>query len=253
MTDLNLAELPTTPQSLAGRIILITGASSGIGQTAALHCAEQGATVILVGRNVKKLEAVYDAIEQANFPQPAIFELNLKTANEQHYSALAKVITEEFGHLDGLLHNAAELGQICPLEQISATTWLEVLQVNLTGPFLLTRALLPLIRNSRSGRIVFTSSSVGSKGRAYWGAYAASKAGIENLTQTLADELEATPIKVNCINPGATRTAMRATAFPAEDPTSVKSAVQLMPAYSYLLSDLCPWHAERFNIIAEQL
>ncbi|HMW49898.1 MAG TPA: YciK family oxidoreductase [Marinagarivorans sp.] len=249
MTDLRLADLPPQTQALRGRVILITGASSGIGRAAALHCAEQGATVILVGRDVKKLEAVYDAIEAANFPQPAIFELNLKTANEQHYTALAKVIDEEFGQLDGLLHNAGELGQLCPLEQISPAVWHEVVQVNLTGPFLLTRALLPLLRKGSAARILFTSSSVGRKGRAFWGVYAVSKAGIENLTQTLADELENTPIKVNSLNPGATRTAMRAAAYPAEDPATVKSAESIAPAYGFLLSEACQWNGEQVSLV----
>ena len=248
MTDLRLADLPPQTQALQGRVVLITGASGGIGRAAALHCAEQGATVILVGRDVKKLEAVYDAIEAAQLPQPAIFELNLKTANEQHYSALAKVIEAEFGTLDGLLHNASELGQLCPVEQISPAVWQEVVQVNLTGPFLLTRALLPLLRKSTAGRILFTSSSVGRKGRAFWGAYAVSKAGIENLTQTLADELETTPIRVNSLNPGATRTAMRAAAYPAEDPATVKSAESIAPIYSYLLSDACALHGQQLSI-----
>lgn len=248
MTDLSLADLPSQNQALQGRVILITGASSGIGRAAALACAEQGATVILVGRDIKKLESVYDAIEAAKAPQPAIFELNLKTANEQHYSALAKVISEEFGQLDGLLHNAAELGQLCPLEQISPAVWQEVIQVNLSGPFLLTRALLPLLRKSSSGRILFTSSSVGRKGRAFWGVYAVSKAGIENLTQTLADELEGTAVKVNSLNPGATRTAMRAAAYPAEDPTTVKSAETIAPVYTYLLSEGCPWHGQQLSL-----
>lgn len=248
MTDLRLADLPPQNQALQGRVILITGASSGIGRAAALACAEQGATVILVGRDIKKLESVYDAIEAAKAPQPAIFELNLKTANEQHYSALAKVISEEFGQLDGLLHNAAELGQLCPLEQISPAVWQEVIQVNLSGPFLLTRALLPLLRKSSSGRILFTSSSVGRKGRAFWGVYAVSKAGIENLTQTLADELEGTAVKVNSLNPGATRTAMRAAAYPAEDPTTVKSAETIAPVYTYLLSEQCPWHGQQLSL-----
>lgn len=246
--DLSLADLPIQIQALQGRVILITGASSGIGRAAALHCAEQGATVILVGRDVKKLEAVYDAIEAAQLPQPAIFELNLKTANEQHYSALAKVIGEEFGQLDGLLHNAGELGQLCPVEQISPAIWQEVLQINLTGTFLLTRALLPLLRKSKAGRILFTSSSVGRRGRAFWGVYAVSKAGIENLTQTLADELDNTPIKVNSLNPGATRTAMRAAAYPAEDPATVKSAESIAPVYSYLLSEQCPWHGQQLSL-----
>jgi NAD(P)-dependent dehydrogenase (short-subunit alcohol dehydrogenase family) len=249
MTDLHLAGLSPQTQTLNGRVILITGASSGIGRAAALHCAEQGATVILVGRDVKKLEAVYDAIEAAQYPQPAIFELNLKTANEQHYTALAKVIDEEFGQLDGLLHNAGELGQLCPVEQISPAVWHEVVQVNLTGPFLLTRALLPLLRKGKAGRILFTSSSVGRKGRAFWGVYAVSKAGIENLTQTLAEELENTPIKVNSLNPGATRTAMRAAAYPAEDPSTVKSAESIAAAYSFLLSEQCQWNGEQVSLV----
>ncbi|MEY4588589.1 MAG: hypothetical protein RL497_665 [Pseudomonadota bacterium] len=255
MTHLNTTNIPS--HSLKGRIILITGASAGIGKSAALYCAEQGATVILLGRNLKKLEAVYDAIEASNEainaleaekrPQPAIYELNLKTASEQDYKALSQVISTEFGRLDGLLHNASELGQLGPLEHTSASSWQEIIQVNLTAPFLLTRALLPLLHQSANGRILFTSSSVGRQGRAYWGAYAASKAGIENLMQTLAGELEASRIKVNSFNPGATRTAMRAAAYPAEDPTQVKSPDSLAPVYGYLLSEQSPWHGEQLS------
>lgn len=235
-------------QSLLGRNILITGATSGIGRAAAIGFAKQGATVILLGRNIKKLEALYDEIETLNLPQPAIYELNLQKATAQDYTNLAAALAEEFTCLDGLLHNAAELGPRTGINQYSPDAWQQLIQVNLTAPFLLTRALLPLIQKSNAGRIVFTSSSVGRKGRAYWGGYAVTKAGLENLMQVLADELEESPIRVNSINPGATRTAMRATAYPAEDPLTVTPAESLLNSYIYLFGDASAGvHGQQLN------
>ena len=227
----------TTPNTLANKIILITGASGVIGRCASLTFAQLGASVILLGRNLKKLEAVYDTIEAAGGPQPAIYELNLQTATPHHYENLAAAMEAEFGRIDGVLHNAAELGKLTSLRQYSPEVWQRVMQVNVTAPFLLTRALLPLLQKSSAGRLVFTGSGVGRKGRAYWGAYAVSKAATENLMQVWADELEDTPIRVNSINPGATRTAMRAGAYPAENPLILKTPEDIMPTYVYLFSD----------------
>jgi len=218
------------------RVILVTGAGDGIGRAAAQSLAEHGATVILAGRTVPKLEQVYDRITGAGWPQPAIYPVDLLGANEQDYEELAASIATLFGRLDGLLHNAGELGQRAPLANYSAATWQKVLQVNVTAGFLLSRALLPLLEKSEDGAILFTSSSVGRRGQAYWGAYAVSKFATEGLAQVLAEELEETTrIRVNCINPGATRTRMRAAAYPAENPARVKTPEEIMPAYLYLL------------------
>lgn len=221
---------------LKDRVILVTGASDGIGRAAATTFAAHGATVILQGRSLPKLEAVYDAIEAAGHAQPAIVTQELSTATAADCQQLAETIEREFGRLDGVLHNAGVLGDITPLEMYDPDTWDFVMRVNLRAPYLMTQALLPLLKQSPDASLVFTTSSVGRRGRAFWGAYAMSKAGIENMAQLLADELRNTSnIRVNCINPGATRTQMRATAYPGENPMSLKAPAEIMPAYLWLM------------------
>lgn len=227
------------PQNLLDqRIVLVTGASSGIGREAAVCYARYGATVILLGRNEENLAAVYDEIENQGLPQPAIYTLDLESAQAQDYSQLGASIDQEFGRLDGLLHNASLLGERRMLEQTSPTVWQQVMQVNVNAAFMLTAALLPLLRQAENASIIFTSSSVGRKGRAYWGAYAVSKFATEGMMEVLADELEnVTDIRVNSLNPGATDTAMRRAAYPAEDPNSNPAPADIMPAYLYLMGD----------------
>ncbi|MBF5055088.1 short chain dehydrogenase/reductase family oxidoreductase [Alcanivorax sp. 521-1] len=218
------------------RIILVTGAGAGIGRAVALALAAHGATVILLGRTQAKLEAVYDEIKAAGGPEPALAPVNLEVARPEDYRELATLFDKEFGRLDGVLHNASVLGDITPLDRYGADTWESVMRVNVNAAFHLTQALLPLLRNSEDGRILFTSSSVGRRGRAFWGAYAASKAATENLAQTLADELEnISPIRTNTLNPGATRTDMRALAYPGEDPATLKAPEEIVAPYLFLL------------------
>ena len=221
---------------LKDRVILITGAGDGIGAAAARSCAAHGATVILLGRTTRKLEAVYDAIESAGHPQPAIYPMNLEGAAPKDYEDLAATIEKEFGRLDGLLHNASLLGTLTPLGQYDIAQWSKVMQVNLNAPFLMTRACLDLLKKSDDASVLFTSSSVGRKGRAYWGAYGISKAANENMMQILADELENnTTVRANSINPGAVRTTMRARAYPGEDPNALPKPDAIMATYLYLL------------------
>lgn len=227
-----------TPKSdlLAGRIIIVTGAGDGIGKEASLSFARHGATVVLLGRTIVKLEQVYDQIKLENLPEAAIYPINFEGASEKDYIDMCDRLDEEFGKLDGILFNAAELGQRTPLENYSADVWQRLMQVNVTAPFLMVKSLLPLLRKSESASVLFTGSSVGLQGRAFWGAYAVSKAAVENLMQTLADEEDGTSkVRSNSINPGATRTKMRALAYPAENPADVKHATALMPAYLYLI------------------
>jgi len=221
---------------LAGKTILVTGAGDGIGRTAALAYARYGATVVLLGRTVEKLEGVYDEIEAANYPQAAIFPLDLGTASEQDCQRLHDALKNEFGTLDGLLHNAGILGERRPIESAGYESWREVMQVNVHAQFLLTRYLLPLLQAAPTASIVFTSSGVGRTGRAFWGAYAVSKFATEGFMQVLADELENTSkVRVNSLNPGATNTAMRRSAYPAETPTNNPSPEDIMPTYLYLM------------------
>ncbi|MCP5206584.1 MAG: YciK family oxidoreductase [Hahellaceae bacterium] len=222
---------------LKDRVILVTGAGDGIGKAAAITYARYGATVILLGRTLQKLEEVYDQIESANYPQPAIIPLNLESAVDKEYEDVSVQIESEFGRLDGLLHNAALLGPRTPIEHYDAESWNKVMKVNLTAPFLLTKAMIPLLRNSQNASIIYTSSSVGRKGRAYWGGYAISKFGVEGLMQVVADELDDSEnaIRANSINPGATRTNMRAHAYPAENPNNNPAPEEIMPLYLYLM------------------
>lgn len=224
------------PRLLADRVILVTGAGDGIGRAVSLAFAAHGATVVLLGRTIAKLEDVYDRIKQAGGPEPAIYPMDLEGAVPDDHAELAERIDSELGRLDGLLHNAAQLGTLTPIEHYDPGTWLRVLQVNLNAPFLLTRACLPLLKKAADASLLFTSSGVGRRGRAYWGAYAVSKFGVEGLTQILADELEAnSSVRVNSINPGAVRTGMRAAAYPAEDPAALSTPEDIVLPYLYLM------------------
>jgi NAD(P)-dependent dehydrogenase (short-subunit alcohol dehydrogenase family) len=239
MTDTTIpAGYGAPPDLLAGRTVMVTGAGDGIGRAAALAYAAHGATVILLGRTVEKLEAVYDAIEAAGGAQPAIFPMDLASAPEGDYAGLAGAVGETFGRLDGLLHNAGVLGERRPIENTTWKAWEQVMQVNVNAAFLLTRAMLPLLQAAPRASLLFTSSGVGRKGRAYWGAYAVSKFATEGLMQVLADELENTSeVRVNSLNPGATNTAMRRAAYPGEKPATNPSPEAIMPAYLYLMGD----------------
>jgi NAD(P)-dependent dehydrogenase (short-subunit alcohol dehydrogenase family) len=231
-----MAHYEAAPGLLQDRVILITGAGAGIGRALAKSAAGLGATVILLGRTVRRLEAVYDEICAAGGPTPSIFPLNLERAAGEDYDRLSAAIEEQWGHLDGLVQNAGVLGGRTPIAHHDVGDWQRVLHVNLTAPFILCRCLLPVLLKSEDASVVFTSSGVGRRGKAYWGAYAVSKFGIEGLSQVLADELENKPnIRVNAINPGPTRTAMRAAAYPAEDPERLKTPEEILGPYLYLL------------------
>lgn len=237
MIDSNELNNYEAPEGLLeGNVIVVTGAGDGIGKTAAVTFAKYGATLVLLGRTIEKLEQVYDEIESLGLPKPAIYPMNFEGAVEQDFANMHDVLKNEFGKVDGLLHNASLLGPRKPFGQYPVDEWLKLMQVNVTAPFIMTKALLPLLQASDNASIVFTGSSVGLRGRAYWGAYAVSKAACENFMQTLADEIESSgTIRANSINPGATRTKMRATAYPAEDPSTVKTAGEIMNPYLFLM------------------
>ena len=221
---------------LAERVILVTGAGDGIGKAVSLACAAHGATVILLGRTVHKLESVYDDIVTAGGPKPAIYPMDLEGAVPEDHRQLAQRVNAELGRLDGLLHNAGLLGTLTPLEHYDTLEWLRVMQVNVNAPFLLSQACLPLLKRAPDASLLFTSSGVGRRGRAYWGAYCASKFAVEGMMQVLADELdENARVRVNSINPGRVRTRMRAAAYPAENPDDLPTPQDIVHAYLYLL------------------
>ena len=224
------------PDLLKGRVILVTGAGRGIGAIAAQSFAAHGATVLLLGKTEENLSRVYDAIEAAGHPQAAVIPFNLETALPPQYDELAAMIEAEFGKVDGVLHNASIIGPRTPLEQLSGDNFMRVMQVNVNAMFMLTSTLLPLLKLSADASVVFTSSSVGRKGRAYWGAYAVSKFATEGLMQVLADEVDGVSnVRANSVNPGATRTDMRAQAYPGENPANNPLPEAIMPVYLYLM------------------
>jgi NAD(P)-dependent dehydrogenase (short-subunit alcohol dehydrogenase family) len=223
------------PRLLDDKIILITGTSDGIGKAVALACAAHGATVILHGRNVKRLESVYDTIVQAKGKRPSILPLDFEKAGQAEYETLAGAIEKEFGRLDGLVHNAGMLGERAPIEHHDVAKWLRTLHVNLNAPFILTKYCLPLLRKSSDASIIFTSSGVVPRPRAYWGAYLPSKWASDGLMHMLADELESTQIRVNSVDPGPVRTNMRLQAYPAEDRSKLRTPEDVVGAYLYLL------------------
>jgi len=221
---------------LAGRVVAITGAGSGIGRAVALACARCRATVVLIGRDAAKLDAVHGEIAASDGPEASIALLDLERAVARDYDALVDAMLERYGRLDGLLHNAGLLGTLAPIEHYDVPTWCRVLHVNVTAAFALTQVLLPALKKSADASVVFTASSVGRRGRAYWGAYAISKFALEGLSQVLADELEGiTHVRVNTLNPGRARTAMRRQAYPAEDVSQVPLPETLTAAYIALL------------------
>lgn len=234
---------------LKDRAILVTGAGDGIGKTLAITFAKYGANVILLGRTTSKLEAVYDEIKAEGYPLASILPMNLESRNYAEYKTLANAIENEFGFLHGVVHNAGLLGRLGPISQYDPDLWAQVMQVNVHAEFLLTHALLPLLRKSDHSSLLFTTSNLGIKGRAHWGAYAVSKFATEGFAQTLADEEnQLSTLRINCINPGRVRTAMRASAYPAEDPMTLATPEDIMPTYLYLMGpDSVDINGQRIN------
>lgn len=224
-------------KSLSNKTVLVTGAGDGIGKEAALIYAKLGATVILLGKTVSKLEKVYDEILTFGLAEPAIIPLDLKGATKQNYIDMSATIANQFGKLDGALLNASILGELTPFNQIHEQIFNDVMQVNVTSQYLLTQALIPTLQLAKNASLIFTSSGVGKKGRAYWGAYSISKFATEGMMEVIADEYENSNLRTNAINPGATDTRMRSSAYPAEDKSKLPKPKDIMPLYVYLMSD----------------
>jgi NAD(P)-dependent dehydrogenase (short-subunit alcohol dehydrogenase family) len=221
-------------EDFVDRVIMVTGATRGIGKAVATALVKQGATVILHGKRSNALDRLYHELVPLG-PEPAVAVLDLERAQGEAYQQLADEIGRRYGRLDGLLHNAGILGDRSAIEDYDIGLWQRVLHVNLTAPFILTRCLFHLLRKSDDPSLVFTTSGVGNKGRAYWGAYCVSKFGTEGLAQLLAVENESAGIRCNLINPGGTRTDMRRTALPGEDPATLPGPDDIVAAYLYLL------------------
>ena len=224
------------PDLLRGRIVLVTGVADTIGRSVATACARHGATVILSDLKQADLEPTYDALEAEGCPQPAILPLDLEQAKEADFVAAADTLGAEFGRLDGLVHCAAYAPFLSRIDDYDPTEWERVLRINLTAPFLLTQACLPLLRAAADASVVFTADRVGRRGLAYWGAFAAAKFGIEGLMQTLADELrDSSPIRVNSLDPGIVQSGLRTRLYPGEDPARWPPAQSVTASYLYLL------------------
>ncbi|MGB0956980.1 MAG: YciK family oxidoreductase [Litorivicinus sp.] len=222
---------------LNGQVHLVTGATRGIGEALCWSLARAGATVLMLGRDEQALEALYDAIMAESLPEPVIIPIDLETLTLDAAEELAGMIDEHFGKLNGLIHNAGILGSRTPVSQIKSKEWEQVQRVNVDAVLYLTQGLMPLLETTPHATLILTSSGVGAKARAYWGAYAVSKFAVEGLAQLLAEELENTSTtRVFCVDPGATRTAMRAAAYPGETPEDNPTPEALMPFYLWLLS-----------------
>jgi NAD(P)-dependent dehydrogenase (short-subunit alcohol dehydrogenase family) len=234
-----------TPDLLKGKTVLVTGATGGFGKPLALALAQHGATVILLARNLRMVEALYDEIDLAGYPKPAIYPMNLEGASEHDYGELAANIESQLGQLDGLIHCAAILGAPTIFAQSDAETWYRVHQVNLHAPYLLTRACLPLMSRSERASILFM---IDDKTGAYWDAYQVSKQGLAAMAQLLAQEYAGSNLRVNCFNPGKTRTGLQLRAYPAADENErLPSPQDHIDTFLYLMSDTSNENGEIFT------
>ncbi len=225
-----------TATDLHGRVVLVTGASGGLGRILALACAKLGATVVLHGRVVRKLEALYDEIMAAGYPEPTILPLDLATAKAEDFGNVASALQAQHGRIDAIVHTAVQLGSLGPIEHQAFDAWLSTVRVNLLAPFGLTRSLLPLLRAAPDASVVFTLDTRGQDPKAYWGAYAVAKAGLSALLTILADEWENVPtMRVNGIVPGPMRSPLRAQSHPGDDNARLPPPEAIVPLYLYLL------------------
>jgi NAD(P)-dependent dehydrogenase (short-subunit alcohol dehydrogenase family) len=221
---------------LQDRVVLVTGAGQGIGKAAAFAFAAQGATIILLGRKVKKLESVYDEIEVGGGPQPLIFPLDLEKAGEDEYKGLAEGIYQQIGRLDGILHNASRFDNLSPLEIQTQEQMLGMLRVNTVAPFLLTKACLPLLKRAPDASVIVTSTTAGHYPAAFWGAHAISNSAAETMIRIWALELETFPkLRINAVIPGPVQCPQRKKSHPGELHEKLPKPEAIMPLYLYLM------------------
>ncbi len=222
---------------LEGKVILVTGANRGFGLAMTMDLSKAGATVIMLGRDLGSLEYAYDAVVEKGFQEPILYPLDLEGATPENYQSLQDDVFNQFEKLDGLIHNAAILGTMMPVDQYDIKLWYSTLQINLNGPFMMTQFLIPLLNKSNDARILFLSADQGREAKAYWGAYGVSKFAVEGFSKTLSEELEKTNIRVNTLDPGVMRTEMRRAAYPAEDASTVPKPEEKSSIIVYLLSN----------------
>jgi NAD(P)-dependent dehydrogenase (short-subunit alcohol dehydrogenase family) len=221
---------------LSERVVLVTGASSGIGERAALAFAAHGATVILHGRNMERLERVYDQIAASGASAPAILPLDLASATERDFDNVEQTVRAQLGRLDGILHNAAHFSHLTALENQRLDEWLRLLRVNLAAPFALTRACLPLLRAAPDASVVVNGETHGLRPGAYWGGFAVAKSGLTAYTKIQADEWSSIPsLRINLVVPGKVDSPCRARTHPGEARSARASIDSLMPLYLYLM------------------
>ena len=232
---MDIANYQAAADSLEDRIIMITGATRGIGKALAVDAAKLGATILLIAKDLKRLEQTYDEIAALGKAQPAMLNIDLESAGADDYQTVANSVREEYGRIDGLVHNAARVGGLTPLHQTDVALWSKLVTLHIHAPFLLTRACLPLLKQSKDQSIIF---SIDEARKAYWGAYGVSKAGQASLMNILAEELDGDQkIRVNGIHPGPVRTHLRTHNYPGLNPNEFPAAEDVTAPYLYFLSD----------------
>lgn len=239
----------TSKDSFLGKVIMVTGAADGIGKAVTIALAEHGATVLMLDKKSRHLEKLFDEIVQRDYQEPIILPVDLMEVTPESATELAQAIHDDIGHLDGLLHNAAELGSPSPLDQYDMEYWNAVMHTNLQAPYFLTRALLPLLKQDYTSNVLFTTADVGRQAAAYWGAYSIAYAGLEAQMTIWAEELEAVSnIKVNSIDPGPVRTSFRRRSHPGESQESLSSPNSITPAYLKLLNTNNKEHGSKITL-----
>lgn len=249
MSTIDWQHYTANPAHFQGKTILVTGAADGIGKAVTIALAEQGATVLMLDKKSRHLEKLFDQIVERGYAEPVILPVDLMKITPETATQLAQSVSDEFGKLDGLLHNAAELGSPSPLDQYDMQYWNTVMHTNLQAPYVLTRALLPLLKQEYKTNVVFTSADVGRDATAYWGAYSIAYAGVEAQMSIWAQELEKiSKVRVNSIDPGAVRTVLRRRSHPGESQESLPAPQSITPAYLKILSGDHEHHGERLTV-----
>ncbi|MBT8114107.1 MAG: SDR family NAD(P)-dependent oxidoreductase [Arenicella sp.] len=249
MTQFDWQNHQVGDQEFSHKVIMVTGAADGIGRAVTLALAEHGATVIMLDRKARHLEKLFDSIMQQGFTEPVILPVDLMEITPESATRLAQAVSDDFGHLDGLLHNAAELGSPSPMDQYDLDYWNQVMHTNMQAPYFLTRALLPLLKQEYTTNILFTTAEVGRQPAAYWGAYSIAYAGLEAQMTIWAEELEnVSNIKVNSIDPGPVRTSFRRRSHPGESQQNLVAPGEIVSAYLKLLGSDHGLHGQRLSV-----